>query len=361
MQELAGNTRGSEVGTPSGDPDASAAWQELRELYPSRVSQSLESLYALPEVLIEIITAKCPGFLSEDDLRFERDLVRLGGCGFFRGRPFRYSPLAPESSENAQTELDFQVEESNARIQELLDREMIEHGTPATMIQLDREAMANEKAIAIDLQWGYAGWLATNRVFRQGCQALRDRIDPATGWGQPLPSMGHTVTGYSNHEYGEEYHRLWQPFYTSWSLERIVTWELPVPLRAELNAPCLYDYARLNHAGVKLFIPWYLSRYRGLDLNELLERQQRIMMPHALSEWFSSRDGSWGPERYLTILRLYAYLHLAIGTRYADSIRGKRAVFDRVFAEYFGRLEGVDVNEDTVRKLRLHLQKRLND
>lgn len=310
--------------------------------------------------MVAIISAQCPGFFTEDDRRFESDLTRLGGSGFFRGRPFHYAPLAAESSGVEMSELDVQVEQSSRRIRALLDEEMIEHGVSPALIQQDRDAIAGERAIAVELEWGYAGWLATNRTFREECRMLKERTESATHWGQPLPSVPHTMTGYSNSQSSEEFLRLWEPFYTSWSVGALVTWELPVPMRAELNTPSLYDYARLNSAGVKVFVPWYLSRYRQLDLNELIERQRRLIMPHALDDWFKARD-RFGPVRYMSILRLYVYLRLAIQVRYSKAAQRKLAALDQVFAEYFSKLDGSNVNEETVRKLRLHLGKRLQD
>lgn len=354
--KVAGVTNDSE---PSGSLD-SAEWLELRELHPSRVTPDLESLYALPAALVEVIVALCPGLLTEDDLQFERDLARLGDSGFFRGRPFKYAAIAPATSDIETSELDAQAEESSMRIRAVLDEEMIAHGVSPALIQQDRDAVAEQKAIAVELQWGYAGWLATNQAFRQECRKLKEQTGSTGRWGQPLPSVPHTITGYSNSGSSEEYVRLWEPFYTSWSLGALVTWELPVPMRAELNTPSLYDYARLSNAGVKLFVPWYLSRYRQIDLNELIERQQRLVMPHALDDWFNARDG-WGPRRYLSILRLYVYLQLAIQVRYSGLAKGKLAALDNVFAEYFSMLDGSSVTDETVRKLRLHLQSRLRD
>lgn len=131
-------------------------------------------------------------------------------------------------------------------------------------------------------RWSYAGWVATCAEFRRERDKLRRRCPTA----KP-PSLPILFTGVTDDEaFVDETSRAWFVFLRRWGIEALTTWELPVPMRAEMTEPALYPYENLSEAGMHLFIPWYLLRDKDIRLYELAERNGLSAMPQPLQNWF---------------------------------------------------------------------------
>lgn len=327
--------------------------------YPGLASKGDQAVYAVPTPLIDLIVRRLPGFFTELEENFERELSEKAGSGFFQGQPFWYAPVGTSAPSRAESSLDVKVKRDNEKVLAMLEDEMRNNGVSSAQIEQDRLAAAREQEVITQWSWGYAGWLATNGEFRRQCRSMKALLGARLGEAG-LPRIPRTLHGQGTSvEDHIEFTKWWGPFYCSWGIEALTTWELPMPLRAELNAPCMYNLSSLSGAGVNLFIPWYLLRHRSFDINALAEQRQRQTMPKSLNDWLNSSDGSWGPSRYLTMLRLYVYWELAIGDRYNEKRRGKAAAFDRIFAEFFSLRDSAAIEEDSIKKIRLRLALRL--
>ena len=84
-----------------------------------------------------------------------------------------------------------------------------------------------------------------------------------------------------------------------------------------------------------------------------------------LDDWFEVSAKKWGFDRYAKLLELYVYRDLALMRRYPSRLSGKTELLDQAFSAYWGG--AADVPEDalrgveSVRKLRLHMERRLRE
>jgi hypothetical protein len=328
----------------------SQAWQTLAAKYPGRPALAEEAVYALPSALIELIYRKVPGVLTADDAEFERDLTEASPSGFFRGHPIDYAPLGfalPSIGE-----ADEKVRESTARIRQMLVDDALNRGAPRSLVEEIFSATAQEREIVRETSWGYAGWLATNSEFRRELQALRSQQGDATH-DVDLPSMPFTFAGRSHDARPDEFYKLWLPFFQRWGIDKMATWDLPVPLRPELSTPSLYDMAQAGPAGVVVFMPWHLLRLRSFDIYAMADRAQLFRLPSGVAPWLNPREKHWGVKRYHAMLQMLVYLELGLKRRYGERLHRTTKKLDDALSRFLG----LDV--DSVRKVRQRMAKRL--
>jgi hypothetical protein len=341
--------RASSRTLPASDPAVSDSWSRMKSKYRGHPSWAQEAVYALPHALTSLIAKKLPRFFAPEEEQFERDLADAG-AGFFKGWAFAYPPLGSTGTTSPPSELDERVDASTKRVLQLLEDDMKSRGVSEPQIRADLERSHRELEVTEEVRWGYAGWLVTSPEFRRQCQHIKaGAVD-----GNP-PRLPLTFTGYADEPTTTE-GVLAQQFLRSWAVEGFATWELPIPLRPELSSPALYDIRSIAGAGVTVFVPWYLLRHRTIDLYALFDARQRQHMPPHLGEWFN--NSKWGPPRYLRMLRLYVYLELGLRRRYANRVERAVRRIDECFGQFFKHF-GDDANEESVRVVRLELQKRL--
>ena len=183
---------------------------------------------------------------------------------------------------------------------------------------------------------------------------------PSLSWGPPLlrPPRDPQV------------HDQFMQFFYRWNLKTFLTWDLPVPMQPALwnvNDDSLgsgMDRTRTatGEAGVNLFVPWYLFRdgkFR-FKLQEFASHLRELGNPSHLAGWLkrpSARGGRGkrlGDERLHILFSLYRYQKLAIESRYADRPGFGVEQQDHAFAQFLG------LSEESVRQVRLHLQKQLS-
>ena len=70
------------------------AWAVFEKRYAGNPFLIQDPLYSMEEDVIAAISKGLPGFFTEEDLRFERDLARITGGGFFLRHPIGY-PVSP--------------------------------------------------------------------------------------------------------------------------------------------------------------------------------------------------------------------------------------------------------------------------
>jgi hypothetical protein len=217
----------------------------------------------------------------------------------------------------------------------------------------EHQEMAGLRAAA------FAGWLVADWQFRQERDALKER------WGEyvqqrgfpalPLSFLGGRVV---LREQGGEACAHFAHFFRRWCLEGFTTWHLPVPLRPALHGAGLPDTAGLSEAGALVFVPWYVLRDGRFKLNELAKHLQDLRNPEHLAGWLETATAGrtkLGLTRLRNLLLLYRYQKLGIEARYAGRAGWGVETQDVAFAKFLG------LSEESVRQVRLHLQKCLAD
>ena len=184
-------------------------------------------------------------------------------------------------------------------------------------------------------QAGYAGWLVTNPAFgksvsnfRQGASAHIDKLEQ-------LPALQRSVYGQALEEaddFDPEFFAQAQMFCRHWSIDRLTTWDLPVPMDAQLTQPTLYELDQVGPAGVVLFVPWYLLRDKKLTIAGLASVQRTYSSPNQLATWLDRQPKNLGIKRYGIMLQLYVCLELALNRRYPGQLRSKLELFDEAFS-----------------------------
>jgi hypothetical protein len=328
----------------------SQAWQTLAAKHPGHPALAEEAVYAVPSALIELICQKVPSVLTAGDAQFERDLTAASPSGFFRGQPIDYAPLGYSLPSIA--EADEKVRASTARVRQMLIDDAVSRGAPPKLVDEVFTATSQEREFVRETTWGYAGWLATNSAFRSEFAAVRAQLIGAKQAAQ-LPAMPITITGRSHDSRPAEFHKLWLPFLQRWGIDRMATWDLPVPLRPDLTTPSLYDMAHVRAAGVVVFMPWHLLRLRSLDIYAMAGREQLLRLPSGVAPWLNPKEKHWGVKRYHAMLQMLVYLELGLKRRYRERLHRRTKKLDVALSSF------LKLDVDSVRKIRQRMAKRL--
>ena len=364
--------------------ELNADWLDLEKTFPGNSALKSTVVYALPKRLIRAI--KKLKLLSTDEINFENELRSRGLSGFRHQKPFACELLDTDGrlrEECRINEVDRKQNELSRQINELLVEEHQRAGKTHDQI---REHAAAESKIAsrsLRIRQGFAGWLVTCPQFRLEIAALEKMwCDTMRPTGQ-LPILTDLANGSalqalwgrekrptSSARRGErtvaarELAAKADVFLQRWGLERLCTWDLPVPV-----APALVTFNQLgtvsSNTGMSLFVPWYLLRHRSLTINDLAECNSFGTPLGHLDEWFGGMDKQWGIDRYAKLLELYVYRNLALLRRHPSRLAKKSELLDQAFSAYWSEtteapddgLRGVD----SVRKLRLRMDRRLRE
>lgn len=349
-------------------------YQEFCRQFEGHEALNAETGYALPELLIKAITKCAPKFFRKEELEFERKLAQLPATGWCYRGLFSYpllSHLHPQRKDPIPELRSSQAEERNRR-----------H-------QATRQAMHSN---FIRIARGYAGWLATHAAFREEVRTLKEKWEPLIKQASGMfPAVRQTVLGYSPPQ-----DRYWysspespkqrsarisrsrksgQPprltrkqqlagdfmvMHDDWSLERLSTWELPVPLTLEVNQSQIYDANHLSsQAGVLLYVPWYVLIQKDLKLQDLIKNRNKTATSGVM-DWLSQANhAKFGVDRYGNMLQLYVYLELALKQRYGSELRKSTVKLDEAFARFFSATQSKSVQLEAVRRVRLEMMRRL--
>ncbi len=152
-------------------------------------------------------------------------------------------------------------------------------------------------------------------------------------------------------------------FYRKWGIQSFASWELPIILQPELYSPTLVHLSSVSEAGLLMFVPWYLTRDKGIQLADIADLRRERDSPEHLGEWLDKRPKNWGYERYTVMFYLYVYLICGLNRRYPKKTRGHLQALDDAFGTYFARptqiTAGLSTNAETIRKIRLEMNRRL--
>jgi hypothetical protein len=363
---------------PSAAPEdslpADRNWEELVRLHPRHPALEQETIYALPEGLLAAIVKEIPELFTAEEKRFERDLARLGGAGFFLRWAFAYGvvpDLVPADLRTAaERDLAAQTRRAAASINTMVLEDMRMSGWPSAELQTSRETEAALHGHFDSRRWGYAGWLATDPGFRAERDRFRKRWGDRIATAGRFPRVSLCLAGRApapppETEEDREFHSDCRHFYETW--------------------------------GVTLFLPWHLLRDQNLKIGDVIEQRRASTFPPHLREWAAiaankegeaekgqeqrgkktkNRKKRFGPARYRTMLQLFLLRTLALKSRYAERLKGNEGRLDRAFGEYLrnevatskkrakleeerGICPGDAEAEDSMKKTRLELQARL--
>jgi hypothetical protein len=345
------------------NPHSHPAWIELTARYPKHPALQVDTVYALPTALIDVISADVPELLSADELRFERDLARLGGFGFFLGLPIDYPPLrSVYRLDPIPQELARRMAASEARIHKLMADQMRTSGRSQSEIA---RYFARHAEIAADIQRrqiGYLGWLVTNPEFQCDCIQFRRRWRRrilVTRW---MPEIPVSISGARPDPIPKRrraYYASSKTFLLKWGIEALVTWYLPLPMRPGMAGPSLYDVSEVGGAGATIFLPWFFLRDRDINVYEIAKQFATFHSPSNLDDWLERRPKNWGHDRYSQMLQLFIFLCLALNQRYGKRLQRNLSRLDGALATFScgqsasaTKLSG---KAETLRRIRLEL------
>jgi len=156
-------------------------------------------------------------------------------------------------------------------------------------------------------QRSFAGWLVTDsqfhREYRIFCKSIENRVREEKLF-RPMPFSFVGGTLFISDE-NREYYDACMSFYKRWNLDTIATWDLPVPMRADVVTPSLYHLDSLGDAGITVFLPWFQFRDRDIKLRDLADWRQLGQRPDHLKDWLEHRPDNWGHDRFAMMFRMY--------------------------------------------------------
>jgi hypothetical protein len=349
-------------------------WAKFAKRHKGNPSLKVDPLYALPPRLIDIIAGKpdgprvdrtgvAPGFWTEQEVAFERDLAMAAGGGFCFRQPFDCLLLSPPADPRAA--------QAGGVIQTMLAENLEDEGVHPARAEAILADDASYREMADLRAAAYAGWLVTSKQFREERDALQERWGEHVQQERRFPALrlsflgGRVVLG--EQQGGEAYGRF-ALFYRRWGLETFLTWDLPLPMRPALHGSGLPHTAGLpeegtglphtaglSEAGVHVFVPWYVLRDGRFQLNELARHLQRLSNPEHLAGWLETETAKrekLGDTRLRNLLVLYRYQKLAIEARYGGRAGWGVETQDVAFGKYLDHF-----SEESARQVRLHLQK----
>jgi hypothetical protein len=345
--------------TPTSNEDGhDPVWRDFARRHAEIPFLQLDALYALSEPIIDAIKQSAPGFFSPAQERFERDLVQTASFGFFHQRPLGRR-VEPPPTDAGQPSLEEREQRSAQQIKELLSEEMRRARVSPYEISEYFSGTATRRKRVDDRQDAYAGWLVTNPDFHREARALRKC------WGGVVRAVGRFPTlpmwfipdVTADMEVSTAFREELEAFYCRWGLERMRTWDWPVPMEADFVGGLHKGIKHLPEAGMTLFVPWFMLRGERISLKDVARLARLGAAPEHLSDWVNSRypkGDDLGETRYAKLLWLYRFHELVLMRRYGSSCQGNIERLDYALATVLER------DQDSVKKLRLHLRQAMD-
>lgn len=369
---------------PAAPPDK--AWKVFAGLHRGNPFLAEDPLHALTADVIDAIQKHVPGFFSEKQERFERDLARMTGAGFFLRHPLgkpaslidepgltigefvtratsRF-PTADDAIKRLTPALkpewftDGQRREAISAIYSFIQMLWAQDGRPEKAIQAARHQEQGEAQTIVRLGEAYAGWLILNKEFRTELRYLQRR------WSTSIAEQG----GFPRRNDQDPARRIARrgkcaaacfAFYQRWCLDRMLTWDLPAPLDTQLHYGACGGREMTDDEGVTLAVPWHLLKGDTFDLQEVIRRIRFEAAPRHLRQWIcrgpGRKDDQAGSTSYQRLYSLYRCYELVLFRRYRGSCHKNMEKLDRAVGEVMGR------EEDLVKRLRQHLTRKLRD
>jgi hypothetical protein len=202
-----------------------------------------------------------------------------------------------------------------------------------------RSAQFHEQAVA------YAGWLVTNPQFLNEVTAIRE-------------GKRELLTMASDFETAIKLDPEMNAFCAKWQLAGMASWDLPEPQGPNLAGIRLPESARRGDEQVNLELPLTMRLPARVPIRDIVaEIRVQAASPH-LAEWQEILDrskGRSGPgeSQFATILQIQFFRNIVLESRYGERFSGRVQALDRAFSRFVG------LEEDSIKKLRLEIQRRL--
>lgn len=347
------------------------AWEELKKRYPDRLCLDEEVIYALPVDFINALNKHLPGLWTKKDLHFEYDLNEIAGMGLFLKQPFWYPLLKeyfPPTNDGTRRFLAEHTRISNnlrLTIEEYLRR----HDCSDFMIKKYFKEEERYKLQAQQRQIGYAGWLVTDPGFQLSKAGFVgewwEQIEQQ-GEFPSVPPMKMLRDSTPLPKSQRPYYAGYTQFYYEWSLERLATLHLPIPMHSNPVGASQYSEEVSEAAGLSLFVPWYLLADQDLKLQDIANHHLMYGHKKHLEGWISKKnreEDKWGYNRYSIMLKMFVFLKCGLYPRYNKRLIRKMRKIDEAFTEFMEgtQLDPLELEKkfQSTRKTRQELQRRL--
>ncbi len=260
--------------SPSGERDSEAmallieaqrqSWQRFFEQHADRLTG--EAQYSLPDQLIHLLSDQVPRLLTPEDIAFEREFHAAASFGMFLGQPLgeTLDPLPAERDLNEATTV------AAGRIQAMLAADLETQGVERFARDEANETRQRAFDVSSTKRTAYVGWLMSQPAYHQELGALHAAgAATITTWGR-FPTRTR-LQQLDLDQSSNSFASALRGFYTRWSLERLLTWEWPIPLHLSRFSSLHPAPESESGGGISLFLPWSILQGQQLAADQLLE------------------------------------------------------------------------------------------
>lgn len=325
-------------------------WQRFFDQHADRLTG--EAQYSLPDALIRSLNQQVRGLLTREDIAFERQFHAAASFGMFLGQPLGEArdPLPAEQELNEATRA------AAGRIQAMLEDNLESQGVPEFARNEANTIRQRAFNVSSTKRTTYVGWLMSQMGYRQELGALRAAgAATITTWGR-FPTRT-ALQQLDRAQSTEPFAMTLLSFYTRWSLERLLTWEWPIPLHLVPFSTLHPAQESGSGAGISLFLPWSILQGQQLAADQLLEALKTLSVPAHLRDWVTPPKNTrkrTGVDSYELRASLYRYYWLGLRRRYSARFQRRQQIIDEAFAGWLKR------EQDTITRCRNQLERILN-
>ena len=337
------------------------------------------SVYSLPPSLVQLLSSSPFELLTREEAEFERRLRSACGTGLRQGSPFATIVLDQPGA----NEPDFP---GQLWASPVVDETDLFHAAMDGMFAARRHREGARQAQAVTaiqkevethlryLMRGYVAWLIHDATFRDELRRLKNAWKDGPSREMPtsnadvLDPQGWRGRGGPEAARWRDQVVLASQFLRRWSLARLDTWDLPIPVAADtlmtrmpaipsLGATQAFD--RLNDpSGMSLFLPWWLFVDRDFSITRIKEYHAARLDLTRFQSWLEpNKKNRFGFARYEMLLDIHVYLNLAMKVRYPEMVSGNLGRLDQAFARWMGRRssrKAETITADSIKRIRTH-------
>jgi hypothetical protein len=371
---------------------------------------SQDPLYALHESAIDAVLEHIPTFFTAAQQDFERDLARTSRHGFFLRRPIvgpgggpfsqptadqtpglpiplagdveslRRTPgltigqfleqkeVLPRVTDEGQDRLapilspewfvSGKTQEIVAAIERMIAKLREAAGRPTLEVREAMRQERQEKELFQRKKEAYAGWLLADPTYRREVRTLREQWEETVAELGGFPSLREESgeeTGATPHPEQAACAGALRAFCHRWCLQGLLTWDIPLPLNAAMDAVLDAPRHLAPGEGVAVELPWPLLSGSQIDVRAVLRRLRFEWVPEHLRGWVCQENSGLAAEVTCHhFFGLYRLLNLVLLRRYAPACRGRIEKLELACADILHRTPELvhRVRQKLARKLR---------
>ena len=196
----------------------------------------------------------------------------------------------------------------------------------------------------------FAGWLVTDQYYQKELASLvNSRNDLVLRMGRfPDDDDEPDATTKLDDEWSA-FRIQYQAFLRRWCLEKMLTWELPIPASPIVAADATNSQCPPCN-GIQVFLPWYMVRGEQFNLQDLVRRVRFESTPDHLRDWVLKTEGKHDDETgdlaFQRTFWVYRTYELVLRRRYPAACKRNIQALDRAMARVMDR------STDLVKRLR---------